>query len=55
MRVIACCRAAVLLLLSVVSFISVAAQGKKISGTIKDEAGNTAGGSHSIQKKFAGN
>ena len=38
MRLIACCRAAVLLLLSAVSFFSLAAQEKKISGIIKDEA-----------------
>src|SRR5262245_25016978 len=39
MRVTACCRAAVLLLLSAVTFFSLDAQEKKISGIIKDEAG----------------
>ena len=44
MRVIACCRAAALLLLSAVSFFSLAAQEKKISGTVKDEAGTPLAG-----------
>ena len=39
MRIIACCRTAVLLLLCTVSFSALIAQEKKISGIVKDEAG----------------
>src|SRR5688572_10939068 len=39
MRILACCRTAVLLLLCTVSFSALIAQEKKISGIVKDEAG----------------
>ena len=39
MRIIACCRTAVLLLLCTVSFSALIAQEKKISGIVKDEEG----------------